>query len=199
MYLLCFVEEPSAEAALSLLLPRLLPGVEFQLLLFQGKADLLKKLPARLRAYADWMPIDWRILVLVDEDRQDCLSLKSQLEQAAFSAGLLSKSQAAGGSFQLLNRIAVEELEAWFLGDAPALRQAYPRLPADFERGRRWRDPDAVNGGTWEALEQLLQQHGYYDTGYAKVEAARKIAGYMQPEHNRSHSFQVFVQGLRAL
>jgi hypothetical protein len=145
------------------------------------------------------MPPDWRIVVLVDEDRQDCLVLKQALEQAAFQAGLMTKSQAGGAGFQVLNRIAVEELEAWFLGDVEALRRVYPRVPLSLSQRERFRDPDHVTGGAWEALEKLLQAYGYHPAGYPKVEAAQRISKHLEPDRNRSHSFQVFWQGIRAL
>ena len=200
MHVLFFVEEPSAEAALTNLLPRLLPEqATFQSIVFQGKNDLLNNLEARLRGYASWLPIDWRIVVLVDEDRQDCIQLKSQLEDAAKSAGLVSKGLAAGGCFQILNRIVVEELEAWFIGDVEALRQVYPCIPVSLAQRQKFRDPDHVPGGTWEALEAALQTCGYYPAGYPKVDAARKISLFMDPARNRSYSFQKFYQGLQAL
>ena len=47
------VEEPSMEAFLRALLPRLLPrDRSFEVHPFQGKSDLLDKLQARLRGYA---------------------------------------------------------------------------------------------------------------------------------------------------
>lgn len=199
MHILCFVEEPSAEAALSNLLPRILPDHTFQFIVFQGKNDLLNNLESRLRGYRMWLPDDWRIVVLVDEDREDCQQLKLRLETVALRVGLSTKSQAAGGVFKVLNRIAVEELEAWFLGDVAALRQEFPRLPASLAQQRGLRDPDAVTGGTWETLERILQRYGYYSTGYLKIEAARQISRWMDPDRNRSHSFQVFSRGLQAL
>lgn len=51
MHIEFLVEEPSAKAALSNLAPRIVPGVEFRIIPFQGKHDLLSKLPARLRGY----------------------------------------------------------------------------------------------------------------------------------------------------
>jgi len=45
------------------------------------------------------MPKDWKIVVLIDEDRADCLSLKEQMETAAADAGLITKSCANGGGF----------------------------------------------------------------------------------------------------
>ena len=47
-----FVEEPSAEAALGNLLPRILPPeVAFEIRNFQSKDTLLKELPKRLSGY----------------------------------------------------------------------------------------------------------------------------------------------------
>ena len=93
MHLEIFVEEPSAEAALAHLIPRILgPEVTFKLLAHQGKPDLLRKLPARLRAYRTWLPDDWRIVVLLDTDGKDCVEEKRRLEEIARDAGLVTKS-----------------------------------------------------------------------------------------------------------
>jgi hypothetical protein len=168
-------------------------------LTFQGKKNLLDQLPVRLRGYAAWMADDYRIVVLVDRDRQDCLVLKGQLEGAAEQVGLLTKTRAGRGCFQVLNRIAIEELEAWFLGDIEAICHAYPRVPATLPEREKFRNPDAVSGGTWEALARVLQQSGYFKGGYSKLQAAREISVYMDPVRNRSKSFQVFRDGLLAL
>ncbi len=196
MHIEFLIEEPSMQAALHNLLPHLLPhDITYRMIVFAGKPDLLKKLLHRLRAYAHWLSPDDRIVVLVDEDRQDCHELKRRLEDAARQAGLVTKTS-GGARFQVLNRIVIEELEAWFLGDLEALRQAYPRLPASLER--RFPDPDGVKGGTCETLERLLQRYGYFEGGYRKIEAARTISKYMDPARNRSKSFQVFRDGLLA-
>lgn len=50
------VEEPSMEAALRELLPKILTGVTFHIYPFQDKADLLQRLPDRFRGYANWLP-----------------------------------------------------------------------------------------------------------------------------------------------
>ena len=51
--------------------------------------------------------------------------------------------------FQVLNRIAVEELEAWFFGDVQAIHQAYERVSSSLIVKSAYRDPDAIKGGTW--------------------------------------------------
>ncbi len=190
MHVEVFVEEPSAKEALDRLLPKMVGARHsFQVHAFRDKQELLEEIPKRLMAYSRWMPADWRIVVLVDEDREDCKALKGRLVEAAEDAGL---------SGRVLCRIVVEELEAWFFGDVEALRAAYPRIPKTLHRKRPYRNPDAIEGGTWEALDRLLRRHGYR-AGLVKTEAARRIAQHMDPERNRSHSFQVFRCGLARL
>ncbi len=191
------VEEQSAEAALRNLIPRIIGHeVDCAIYPFQGKPDLLANLPSRLKGYSAWLPEDWRIVVLIDADNQDCRVLKAQLEDIAASAGLITKTAAGGSRFQVLNRLAIEELEAWLLGDVEALRAAYPRVSKHLAHKEKYRDPDAIAGGTWEALEKVLQSVGYHKGGLPKVTAAREISRYMDPDANRSRSFQNFRQGL---
>ena len=199
MHLEVFVEESSAEAAFMNLLPRILgPEHEFRIHAHQGKADLLGSLHARLRGYARWLPEDWKIVVVTDKDRAGCMALKNRLEEMAQSAGLVTKTSAGGGPFSVLNRIAIEELEAWYFGDVPAVRQVFPRIPSTLDRKAPFRDPDAIGGGTWEALERILQRAGYFPGGMPKVEVARAISSKMNVHVNRSRSFQVFRDGLMA-
>jgi hypothetical protein len=195
------VEERSAESALEVLLPRIVPGAEFEIRVFRGKPDLLKKLPDRLKGYAAWITrAGTYLVVLVDRDDDDCLALKAEMEQMAYAAGLPTATAApASRRVHVLNRIAVEELEAWFFGDVPALCAAYPRVPVSLGQQAKYRDPDAVLGGTWEALERVLQAGGYHRDGLAKVAAATGIAQHMNVDVNRSQSFQVFRDGVRRL
>ena len=68
------------EAFLRALLPRVLPdGMTFDIHAFGGKTDLLAKLDQRLRAYRRWLPPDWRLVVVVDRDNDDCHELKARL------------------------------------------------------------------------------------------------------------------------
>ena len=187
------VEEPSMEAFLRALLPRLLPhDRSFEVHPFQGKTDLMEKLQARLRAYAQWLPEDWRIVVVVDRDDDDCESLKERLEVIASNAGLVTRSRAGRRRWQLVNRIAIEELEAWYFGDWPAVCTAYPKVSPDVPHKAGYRDSDAILGGTWEAFERVLQRHGYFKTGLPKVGAARTIGGLLDAGRSRSRSFTKF-------
>lgn len=201
MHIEFLVEESSAEAALRNIVPQILGGsATYDIHPHQGKRDLLSKLPQRLRAYRKWMPDDWRIVVLVDADDEDCKALKAQLEEAAREAGFITKSAASSSrGFQVLNRVVMKELEAWFLGDVEAIRAAYPDVPQTLARKAPYRDPDAVAGGAWEALERVLQKAGYHRGGLDKIAAAREISEHMRPERNRSNSFRAFCEGLRAL
>jgi hypothetical protein len=198
MHIEFLVEEPSAEVALLNILPKVFePTTSFAIHPYQGKQDLLRKLPNRFRGYKAWLPRDWRIVVLVDADDEDCRRLKARLEDIAQNSNLLTKSVTRNSSnFQVLNRLAIEELEAWFFGDVEALNAAYPRISLNLGNKAKYRDPDAIRGGTWEALEGELKRVGYYTGGLSKISAAREISLCMVPERNRSRSFQVFRQGL---
>jgi broad specificity phosphatase PhoE len=131
----------------------------------------------------------------VDRDDDDCGHLKEQLEWAARKAGLTIGAQDRGLR-QVVNRMAIEELEAWFFGDWEAVRSAYLRVKTNVPGKQKYRDPDAIAGGTWEALERILQRAGYFPSGLRKIEAARAIALYMEPLKNRSRSFRTFRHAL---
>lgn len=185
------VEEASAEAALRIILPCILCETSFEVYPHSGKLELLQRLPERLRGYARWLPENWRIVVVLDRDDDDCAELKRRLEDAAATSGLRTRSRTGDDPYAVVNRLAIEELEAWFFGDWEAVRAAYPRVPATLPHRAPYRDPDAIRGGTWEAFERVLQRAGYFKTGLRKIEAARAIARQMVHERNRSRSFQV--------
>ncbi len=198
------VEEPSAKEAVAALLPKLIGSrrLDTKVIEHGGKASLLANLPNRLRGYAAMPAEDIRVMVLVDRDRDECHTLKARLEDAARAAGMPTKTHpTASGRFRVVNRIAVEELEAWFIGDVAALRIAFPRLPVSLGQKASFRNPDAVPGGTWEAPHRALQRAGYdvASDRLPKIELARLVAKEMQPARNRSASFRAFVHGIGAL
>jgi hypothetical protein len=193
------VEEQSMEEALRHLLPKIVQDrARWKVINLGSKGRLLKKLPSKLRGYKSQMDAGERIkvIVLVDQDKDNCHALKQRLETMAREAGLQSKTAAGeSGAFQVVTRIVVEELEAWFMGDTEALKTAFTSLrgakfPSSFNH------PD--NGGTWERLQRFLKQNGIYRNRLPKIEAARKIAEHMDPARNLSRSFQVFRQGVEA-
>jgi len=193
------VEELSMEAALRLLLPRLLGDTSFSIYPYQCKDDLLKRLPERLQGYSSWLLSDWRILVVMDRDDDDCNDLKKRLEQMSIDAGLRTRTVVGGSAYQVANRLAIEELEAWYFGDWDAVRAAYPRVSARIPGKAGFRDPDAVAGGTWEAFERVLQGAGYFRSGLRKIEAAKSVAEHWDPDVNRSRSFKVFRDVVREM
>jgi hypothetical protein len=190
------VEELSMEAALRLIVPKIIGDLSFDVYPYQCKEDLLDKLPARLKGYAAWMPEGYRIVVIVDRDDDDCEELKQQLEKVAREAGLITRTQAKGQAYQVVNRLAIEELEDWYFGDWQAVKAAYPRVNANILQKAGYRDSDAVSGGTWEAFERVLQKAMYFKSGLRKIEAARAIAQHMDPNRNSSQSFRVFREAL---
>jgi hypothetical protein len=193
MHLEFLLEEPSAQVALGHLVPVIVtPTTTYRFHVFRGKSDLMISLPRRLAGYRHWLPEDYMIVVLVDADEQDCAQLKDEMERCARQAGLHTPSTCQiGDRVQVVNRIAVHELEAWYWGDTTALHAAFPRLPVSMGLKAKYRNPDDIVD-TWEALERELQRKGYYPAGLQKADLAAKVAPHMRPEANRSHSFRVF-------
>ena len=191
------VEERSMEVFLRELLPGLIGDKStFNIYPSQGKDDLLRNLPARLNGYSRWLPVEWRVVVVVDRDDDNCHHLKAVMEEAAVNAGLRTRDGGVTAAWQVLNRIAIEELEGWYFGDWDAVREVYPKVPKTLPEKAAYRDPDNIAGGTWEALERILQRGGYFETGLSKTEAARAIGRVVAPMRNRSRSFAVFRDAL---
>ncbi|MRH01906.1 DUF4276 family protein [Xanthomonas sontii] len=190
------VEEPSMENFLHSCLPRLLANrATYAVHPFQGKDDLMKKLEGRLRGYAAFMPKDWRIVILVDRDDDDCRQLKTSLERMCSKAGLKSRA-VSKHQWQVATRIAIEELEAWYFGDWQAVKAAFPRVAATVDKQQTYRNPDAVRGGTWEAFERVMQRYGYFNEGLPKLSAARSIGAHIDPTRSVSPSFKAFCQAI---
>jgi hypothetical protein len=184
------VEEPSMEAALRIILPKILNEVSFEVYSHRCKDEMLTRLQARLQGYAKWIPDGWKIVVVVDRDADNCHDLKARLEHAAAEAGLITRSKANAGPYIVVNRIAIEELEAWYFGDWGAVRSAFPKVPPTVANQAKYRNSDDIAGGTWEAFERILKKAGYFENGLRKIEAARQIACHMELERNTSPSFQ---------
>jgi hypothetical protein len=201
-HVLVHVEEPSMEAALRHLLPKLLgTDLTFQIFLHNGKPALLRICRSGCAATRATCQTDHRIVVIIDRDRDDCARLKATLDGFARDAGLTVRSDASG-QFQVVNRLAIEELEAWYFGDWAAVRAAYPRVGATIDKKSAYRDPDQIAGGTAEAFARVLSEAGYFRTGLRKLEAAQTIAPHLDPARNRSPSFAKLRQvcdELRAL
>jgi len=203
--LIMLVEELSAQEFLRVMLPKMVPGLEFDIHAYEGKADLLAKLPARLRAFGRYLSAEDRILVLLDRDNADCMVLKAHMEAIARKADLPvlhvgppARRKSGKPAVQVVNRIAVEELEAWYFGDWEAVCQAYPGVASNIGKQAKYRDPDAIRGGTSEAFTRILQRCGYRMNRLPKVATARAVARHMDPARNTSRSFQCLRDTLRS-
>ncbi len=161
------------------LLPRLYPELPFMCIHHEGKNDLEKSVPKKLRG---WNEPGARFVVIRDNDGGNCLVLKHRL------AALCSQ----GGRSDVLIRIACQELEAWYLGEPDALADAFSKESLRNLGGRaRYRNPDTVPKPS-TAVERLIPE-------FQKVSGARKMASVMSRDRNRSTSFQVFLAGIDRL
>jgi hypothetical protein len=192
------VEEPSMEAALRLLLPKVLGDLTFEVYPHQCKEELLARLPQRLSGYMyrrnsdSWFRDHCRIIVVIDRDGVNCRDLKQQLEALSTAAGLVTRSSAGNSLYAVVNRLVIEELEAWYFGDWEAVRAAYPKVSPNVPLQTKYRSPDAIAGGTWETFERVLQKAGYFAGGLRKIETARAVSAHLEPFRNTSPSFCAF-------
>jgi hypothetical protein len=188
------VEEASAEAFLNAALPSILGDKTFAIHVHQGKSDLLGKLEGRLKGYQHWLPDNNRIIVLIDRDNEDCITLKAKLEEITERAGFVSRSK--GPDWRVANRIVIEELEAWFFGDWEAVYACYPRVSKTVTAKAAFRVSDDIRGGTWEALERILISCGYYQEGLPKLELAANVGMNFDANRCTSSSFSAFLEAL---
>ncbi len=160
-----------------------------------GRQLLLDHLPRLLRGYGQSLQLGRDcVVVVVDLDDRDCVLFKQEL---------IGVQNACSPSPTTLFRIAIEEGEAWLLGDRSAVKAAYPNARDPVLNGYR---QDSVCG-TWEVLADAvhtggsarLKKEGYRSAGTAKCEWARRITPHMDVSQNRSRSFQVFRDGVRRL
>lgn len=110
--LVFLVEEYSMKVLLDGLLPRLFPTTSFPCVPHEGKQDLEKSIPRKLRA---WREPGVRFAIVRDNDGGDCRRLKDRLRRLARE----------GQRKDTLVRIACQELEAWYFGSPDALAIAY--------------------------------------------------------------------------
>jgi hypothetical protein len=121
----------------------------------------------------------------------------------AFKQELLDVLEACNPAPTAMFRIAIEEMEAWLLGDRNAILTAYPKARQRVLNGYQ---QDSICG-TWELLAdaihkggaKALKRKGWPAPGVEKCEWAGKIGPLLGVERNRSTSFQVFRDGVREL
>ena len=167
------------KALLDGLLPRLFPDLPFFCLAHEGKRDLEKSIPRKLRA---WREPGVRFVVLRDNDGGDCIALKRRLVE------LCRRDQRRN----VLVRIVCQELEAWYLGEPDALADAFDRNELRRLGNRaRYRDPDAIRRPSDAVGERIPD--------FQKISGARRLARHLTRERNRSASFHALMRGIEAL
>jgi len=214
MHFEILIEDASGKIALEFILEKILGPNEqdhtYRIILYKGigripkdlrgttdpqKRILLDRLPKLLRGYGKSLQdFPATVVVVVDLDDKDCLAFKQEM---------LDILNACNPQPTTLFRIAIEEGEAWLLGDCNAVKAAYPRAKEPVLNAYV---PDSICG-TWEKLadavypggSQKLRQLGWPHTGQAKCEWAKNIAPHLDVESNQSRSFQVFRDGIRNL
>lgn len=211
MHFEILVEDQSGKIVLDLLLPKLLNNDDahtFRIHPYKGigripkgmkpgqdpkKQILLDQLPRLLRGYgASLRHMEAVVIVVVDLDDRKCTEFKREI---------LAIAELCNPRPRLLVRIAVEEMEAWLLGDQEAILAAYPRAKT---KSLSEYVQDSICS-TWEVLADAihpggaedLRSQGWPAPGQAKCEWARRIAPHMDVERNLSRSFVVFREGLR--
>lgn len=158
-----------------------------------SKRIMLDQLPRLLRGYVKTPGID-AVIVVLDTDNRDCV---------AFLPELRSLASSCGASHLTLFRLAIEETEAWYLGDRAALQRAYPKA-----RMRALDDyvQDSVCG-TWELVAEAVppggagavRKAGWPLPGQVKHQWADRLGPLLDPETNMSPSFGRFRDGIRRL
>ncbi len=182
------VEEFSMKEMLRGFLPRLFPewkeGPQWLCIRHEGKNDLLKSIPRKLKT---WKEPGIRFVILHDQDQEDCKKLKAKLQQLCTESG----------RSDTLIRIPCRELESWYLGDLAAVEKGLKVSGlVGLQYNKKFRAPDALN----EPDEELARGVKHYTKkSYSKTAGSRAISPQLHPERNQSHSFRVFVKGLKNL
>jgi hypothetical protein len=211
MHFQFLVEDQSGKVALDILVPKII-GMNhtFDIKAYKGigrippgmktsvdasKRILLDNLPRLLRGYAKSWPQSYGVIIVVCD--LDDKYLKN------FRDELIALLNTCDPHPETRFCIAIEEGEAWFLGDIPALKRAYPKAK------------DAVLNsyvndsicGTWEKLadavykggSQALSRQGWKAVGAEKSAWAENIAPHMNLAENQSPSFNYLLNKLREL
>lgn len=204
-------EDQSGKIMLDLLLPQLLPlaeGHTYNVHYYKGigripkgmkpssdanKRILLDQLPRLLAGYGktfesygkDYLAV---VIIICDLDTRDRRAFEKELHALAESV-----RPSPAHAFCL----AVEEGEAWLLGDLQAIKTAYPEAKQavlkDYEN-------DSICG-TWELMAnavysggaEALKEEGWMRIGEEKTLWAMKITPHMNLHDNHSPSFNCFI------
>ena len=156
---------------------------------------LLNDLATYLRGFnRSLQGIPSAIIVVLDNDDRNTASFRHELEDVAHQNMIVVDHVFC---------IAVEEVEAWLLGDEHALFAAYPQAKSHVFHTYI---QDSICG-TWEFLADVIYPGGrqkmqkehlsYIEIGRLKSEWARSIEVNMSLDSNRSPSFNFFISEIR--
>jgi hypothetical protein len=160
-----------------------------------AKRVLLDRLPKVLAGYGkSQLGSDSAVVVLVDLDDRDCIDFKQELLH------VLTRCHPKP---RVLFRFAIEEIEAWLLGDRRAILKEFPRAKGHVLDSYV---QDSICG-TWEVLadaifpggSQALRAEGWPRIGQEKCRWASRIGAHLTVEANLSHSLGVFKSGILSL
>ncbi len=211
MHFEILVEDQSGKIALDILVPKIIgDNHTFAVKSYKGvgrippkmsasidasKRILLANLPRLLAGYGQsWQEYPAVIIVVCDLDDKCLKSFRTELIELLNTCNPRPETRFC---------IAVEEGEAWFLGDTPAIKQAYPRAKdavlngyvSDSICGAWERLADAVYKGGSKQLSGL----GWQRVGAEKSAWAENITPHMDPDNNTSPSFNYFLGKLGEL
>lgn len=152
---------------------------------------LLNDLAIYLRGFQRSLQgIEAVLIIVLDNDDNNPEHFKNELETLAHDNNI---------TMDHVFCLAVEEAEAWLLGDKEAVLQAYPQSKLKVLNAYI---QDSICG-TWEVLADAVYKGGlakiqktkmpYMEIGKLKSEWAYNISKYMVFEHNLSPSFQYFL------
>ena len=215
MHFEIMVEDRSGKKMLDRIVPRIVgPGHTFRVLPYKGvgrlpkgmkpgtdaqKRILLDQLPRLLqghrKTFAGYGPDYQAAAVLVCDLDRRCIH--------DFRQELISVLNACHPRPETRFCIAVEEGEAWLLGDRPAVKEAYPAAKVAVLDSY---SNDSICG-TWEKLADAIHEGGsaaliaagWQAAGAAKSTWAERISPEMDIENNASPSFVYFRDKLRSM
>ena len=157
---------------------------------------LLDQLPMQLRAYGKSYANDpTKVVIVVCDLDNNCLKI--------FRHELFRVLNSCHPKPETRFCIAIEDGEAWFLGDIRAIKTAYPKAKDNVLNNYK---NDSICG-TWELLADAIFVGGanalgkkpWYVIGKEKSIWAEKIAPEMNVEQNASPSFCYFRDKIREL
>ena len=215
MHFEVLVEDASGKKALDILIPKIIGEQHsFRVIAYRGVGRiprnltgdvgvkdrlLLHHLPNLLRGYGKTFAgysVNYPAVVILICDLDDkCLkSFRQELFTVLYSCNPQPETRFC---------IAVEEGEAWLLGDIPAIKAAYPMAKVGVLN--RY-ESDSICG-TWELLADAicvggssgLRNKGWQAVGREKSLWSEKIAPRMDVEVNTSPSFRYFRSKIRDL